>query len=138
MAGSLVAAMLQILSRTYFGSHGQKPLDQTQDAVRACIRYIDSNYMLDLNVEELARRFALSRSSFAALFPQMAGMPVKQYVNRRRIEQARKLCSVEGLPLREIARLVGYEDFSTFYRNFKKLTGVSPAEYRNEEAKNSN
>jgi len=38
---------------------------------------------------------------------------------------------VEEMPLREIATLVGYEDFSTFYRNFKKQTGKSPAEYRN-------
>lgn len=131
MAGSLIAAMLRILARTYFGGQRQDSMEKARDAVRACIRYIDFNYMLDLNVDDLAHRFALSRSSFAALFSEMAGIPVKQYVNMRRIEQAQNLCAVESLPLREIATLVGYDDFSTFYRNFKKITGISPAEYRN-------
>ena len=130
MAGSLITAMLRILARTYFGGQRQDSVKKAKDAVRACIRYIDFNYMLDMNVDDLAHRFALSRSSFAALFTQTAGMPVKQYVNHRRIHQAKNLCSIEDLPLREIATLVGYEDFSTFYRNFKKLTGMSPAEYR--------
>lgn len=130
MAGSLIAAMLRILARTYFGGQRQDSMEKARDAVRACIRYIDFNYMLDLKVDDLAKQFALSRSAFVALFTQVAGMPVKQYVNSRRIEQAKNLCSVEGLPLREIATLVGYEDFSTFYRNFKKLTGKSPTEYR--------
>ena len=131
MAGSLIAAMLRILSRTYFGGQRQDSMEKARDAVRACIRYIDFNYMLDLNVDDLARQFAMSRSSFVSLFTQVAGMPVKQYVNHKRIEQAKNLCAVEEMPLREIANLVGYKDFSTFYRNFKKLTGKSPAAYRN-------
>ena len=132
MAGSLIAAMLRILARTYFDGQRQDSMEKARDAVRACIRYIDFNYMLDLRVDDLARQFALSRSAFVALFTQVAGMPVKQYVNSKRIEQAKNLCAVEELPLREIATLVGYEDFSTFYRNFKKLTGKSPAAYRSE------
>ena len=132
MAGSLIAAMLRILSRTYFDGQRQDSTEKARDAVRACIRYIDFNYMLDLKVDDLARQFALSRSSFVSLFTQEAGMPVKQYVNCKRIEQAKNLCAVEEMPLREIAHLVGYEDFSTFYRNFKKLTGQSPAEFRSE------
>ena len=46
------------------------------------------------------------------------------------IEQAQKLCALPDVSVREIAHLTGYQDFSTFYRNFKKLTGQSPAEYR--------
>lgn len=130
MAGSLIAGMLRILARTYFGGQRQDSVEKAQDAIRACMRYLDFNYMLDLKVDDLARQFALSRSSFVQLFSQMAGMPVKQYLHHKRIEQAKNLCTVESLPIREIAQLVGYEDFSTFYRNFKKITGQSPAEYR--------
>lgn len=135
MAESLVAAMLRILARTYFGGRRQDSMEQARDVVRACMRYVDSNYMLDLTVDGLARQFAMSRSSFADLFAREAGVPVKQYVHRTRIRQAQNLCAVPTLSVREIAQLVGYGDFSTFYRNFKKITGLSPMEYRAEREK---
>jgi len=133
-AGSLIAAILVLLSRAYFsGQTGEQELEiisQSQDAVLACMHYIDANYMHDLKLDDLAKRFALSRSVFVLLFSQLAGMPVKRYINQKRIEQAMALCAVPSIPIKEISHLVGYQDLSTFYRNFKKLEGMSPAEYR--------
>lgn len=133
-AGSLIAAILILLSRAYFsGQTGEQELEiisQSQDAIVACMHYIDANYMHDLKLDDLAKRFALSRSAFVLLFSQMAGMPVKRYINQKRIEQATALCTVPSLSIKEISMLVGYQDLSTFYRNFKKQVGMSPAEYR--------
>ena len=126
-AGSLIAAILILLSRAYFsGQTGEQELEiisQTQEAIVECMHYIDANYMHDLKLDELAKRFALSRSVFVLLFSQMAGMPVKRYINQKRIEQAIALCAVPSLSVKEISVLVGYQDLSTFYRNFKKLAG---------------
>ena len=126
MAGHLVAAILRILSRCEVSS----PAPPVRDPVAACIRYIDANYMLPLTPETLARQFALSRSVLMEQFPKRAGMTVKRYLHHRRIRQAGKLLSTGAVSVREAARLVGYEDLSTFYRNFKKITGQSPNQHK--------
>lgn len=127
MAGHLVAAILRLLSRC------DKPETEppVRDPIAACIRYMDANYMLPLTPDSLARQFAISRSVLMEHFPKKAGMPVKQYLHHRRIHQAKKLLKTGSVSVRETAALVGYEDFSTFYRNFKKRTGQTPTEYKN-------
>jgi len=121
-----VAAVLRIVSRC----HAPIPEEPSADPIEACIRYIDANYMQPLTPDLLARQFALSRSALMERFPKATGCPVKQYLHRRRIEQAKKLLQTGKLSVREVSKLVGYEDFSTFYRNFKKHTSQSPAHYR--------
>lgn len=125
MAGHLVAAILRVLARC------DKPdTEPGADPIAACIRYIDANYMLPLTPDSLARQFAISRSALMEKFPKQTGLPVKQYLHHRRIEQATKLLATGSVSVREVAKLVGYEDFSTFYRNFKKLTGQSPSQHK--------
>ena len=126
MAGHLVAAILRILSRCDTPD-ADAPVS---DPIAACRRYLDANYMLPLTPDELAKQFAISRSALMARFAVETGMPVKRYLHHRRIHQAKKLLQTGSVSVREVARLVGYEDFSTFYRNFKKLTDQSPTQYK--------
>jgi transcriptional regulator GlxA family with amidase domain len=53
-----------------------------------------------------------------------------QYLQSLRIEQARKLLETTNTPLEKIVNAVGYEDMSSFTRLFKKMTGLSPSQYR--------
>lgn len=132
-AGSLAAAVLLILARAYFGDRPKRqeePLSRAKNAVQQCIRYVDGHYAESLSIDDLCRMAAVSRSVFVLAFTKATGMPVKRYINRKRIERARELCAIESLSIKEIASLVGYQDFSTFYRNFRKYTGFSPEEYR--------
>lgn len=135
MAGSLIAAILLVLARAYFSEpKAQKQLNDINmyhDAIISCKEYIDQNYMRNITLSELTKKFTLSRSAFCLLFPQIVGLPLKQYISERRIEQALSLSVVESLSLQEIAKMVGYEDYSTFFRNFCKIVGISPTQYRN-------
>ena len=124
MASHLVAAILRILSRAYVRHTQEDP-----DPISRAIRYIDANYMLELSLEGLSRQFALSRSAFAEGFRLRTGLPVKQYLHKKRMEQAGKLCAAGFVPTREVARMVGYTDFSTFYRQFQKHFGCAPSRY---------
>lgn len=126
MAGHLMAAVLRIVSRC----HAIVEEELTADPIDACIRYLDANYMLPLTPDTLARQFAISRSALMDRFPKRTGIPVKQYLHRRRIEQTVKLLKTGKVTVREAAKLAGYEDFSTFYRNFKKHTGQNPTQYK--------
>ncbi len=137
-AGSLVTAILLILARVYFGERPKRreeePLSRANSAVQQCIRYIDGHYAESLTIDDLCRMVAVSRSVFVLAFTDATGMPVKRYVNKKRIERAQELCAIESLSIKEIASLVGYQDFSTFYRNFRKYAGVSPEAYRQSDA----
>jgi len=133
-APSLIASALYVMSQAYAATPEQAERLRTAgsytDSLEACIRYIDRCYHRSLTADELCRKFAMSRSTFSLLFPQMAGMPLKRYITQKRIGEAALLAETTDLSFSEIASVVGYDDFSTFYRNFVKVTGLSPSAYR--------
>lgn len=131
-AASLVAAILCILSQGYFlGDAAQlQAVTEYSKAMEQCLRYIGAHFTEDLILEDTARKFGLSRSKFSLLFPQHTGMTFKRYLAKKRIDYAVTLIRSTELPIQEIARMAGYSDLSTFYRNFTKVTGVSPSAYR--------
>jgi len=135
MAENLISAILLILARAYYSVpavrrelHNVK--DDCYEAIMSCREYIDKNYMEDLCLSQLAKQFALSRSVLCMLFPKIVGRTLKRYLSEKRIEQAISLSKVENLSFQEISSLVGYEDYSTFFRNFQKIAGISPLQYR--------
>jgi AraC-like DNA-binding protein len=134
MAGNLIASMLTILARGYFTQpSAQKQLasiNEYHEIITACMENIDLNYMKPLTVSQLSKQFAISVSSFGFWFPEIAGITFKRYLNKKRIEHAIALTSINSLPFCEIAYLVGYKNNSTFYRNFIKIMGISPAKFR--------
>ena len=67
---------------------------------------------------------------FGLLFPRHTGTTFKRYLAQKRIGYAVTLLQSTDLPVRQIAAMVGYGDPSTFYRNFTKLTGRQPSDYR--------
>lgn len=100
--------------------------------IQRCLQHIDTNFDHPLTVDELVQISMLSKSTFYKAFEQYTGMSAKQYLAETRIKKAIQLMSISHIPLNEIARRVGYDDFSTFYRNFIRIKGVSPAQYRND------
>jgi len=131
-AGSLVAAILCVFSQGYFLGDRQQLQDVTRytHSLEQCLRYIDAHFTEDLSLEDTARRFALSRSQFSLLFPQHTGLTFKRYLSKKRIGYAITLLQTTDLPIQQIAAMAGYEDASTFYRNFTKVTGHAPSDYR--------
>jgi len=136
-APSLIASALYVISQAYAATpeHARNLLraGKYNDSMEDCIRYIDRNYHRPLTAEGLARQYAMSRSTFSVLFPRAAGMPLKRYITQKRIDQAALLAETTDLPFSEIASIVGYDDFSTFYRNFTRITGLSPSHYRDQK-----
>ncbi len=99
-------------------------------AVHAAVRYIDRHFFEDISVDGVAKSAGLSKSFFCRKFQEIAGVPPKRYITEKRMHEALKLIHGGELPLGRIAEDVGYQDFSTFYRSFHKMTGVSPSAYK--------
>lgn len=134
-APSIVESVLYLLAQSYYsqpsraGQFSEKVSCST--VLRQCIAYVDGHYKERLTVDDLTRRFGISRSAFCAVFPQIAGMPLRKYIAYKRIMEAQMLIrSRPEWSLSRVAAESGYEDLTTFYRNFLQITGVAPSRYR--------
>lgn len=87
----------------------------------------------DWNVDVLAEELSLSRSRFQHLYTDAFGTSVTQDLIRSRIQLASDLLKKNELSIDEIASACGYSSTSYFIRQFKKMTGQTPAQFRNEQ-----
>lgn len=129
---SYTVILLTLLARNYFENEQAHPVSYFEDDkqfVMHCIDYVEENFTDKLLLCEICKRFGISKSNFCALFKKITGYSFNSFVNRRRIKQATTLIN-GGYKIDTIAGLCGYNDFSTFYRNFKKITGVSPKDFK--------
>ena len=78
-----------------------------------------------------AERFAYSPSRFTALFRERTGFPPVEYSLRQRIRAACRLLDAEAFEVKEVAARVGFEDPLYLSRQFKRVMGIPPGEYRN-------
>lgn len=108
---------------------GQK--DHNDEAVKQAQEYIEQNYQEKLTVDELADRVAVSRRSFERRFKQATDNTVIEYLQRVKIEAAKRSFESTRKNITEVMFDVGYSDTKAFRNVFKKITGLTPVEYRN-------
>ena len=121
----LLEQLLISLSRRVHGT-GSTGANQ----LRRSLAYINSAYNTEIRIPSLAAMENLSTSRYNALFKQLMGISPTEYIIKLRISTASELLVGTDLPVKEIARLVGYSDPHFFSRIFKANTQTPPAEYR--------
>lgn len=134
-ASSLISSILYLLAQGYYqqpqNTSQLKELSNYSHSLLQCIEYIDQHYRESLSLAVITKQFGLSRSAFCSIFPQFTGLPLRQYIAQKRIHEAQMLIrSRPELRFEQIASLVGFEDNSSFYRNFLKITGMPPSKYK--------
>ncbi|QZY55644.1 response regulator transcription factor [Crassaminicella profunda] len=97
--------------------------------IHAIKEYILKNYHLDLKLEDLSYQFAISSYYLSKLFKQETGANFIEFLTEIRIEKAKKML-LDDIPIKEIYKKIGYSDPNYFSRVFKKITGVSPRNYK--------
>ena len=123
---SCVSALLSVYARVYFeGNAGTLLAEKNKQLVLHCIGYIKNHFDEDLTLSEMVRLSAMSKTCFCSLFTSITGTTFKDYLNRYRIEKAVEYIHQEE-KISTVCSRCGFNDFSTFYRNFKKYKGVSP------------
>lgn len=101
------------------------------EATMKALRYIQGHYQdVGVNMRDTARHVALSSSHFCTVFSQEVGMTFTEYLTKVRMEKARELLATTAMLSQDIATAVGYNDRHYFSYLFKKITGLSPIEYR--------
>lgn len=101
------------------------------DAVIASIQdWLQTHYSVANPIEEMVRRSGLPERSFKRRFAKATGYAPITYVQRLRVEEAKRRLERTRSPVDEISWRVGYEDPAFFRRLFRRITQLSPAAYR--------
>lgn len=120
--------VFQLLSR--FFKQGQSKIEMEDNRIAKTVLYIRKHLNEAIELEKLAEISCLSKDHFIRLFKKELGTTPLQYINQKKIEKAQLLLITEELAVKEIAFQLAFEDYSYFNRLFKKITDVTPQEYR--------
>lgn len=93
--------------------------------------FIENHFNEKIQVDELAEKFALSRRSLERRFKKATHNTISTYIQRVKIEAAKRSLEVSGDNVNEVMYGIGYSDEKSFRNTFKKITGISPIQYRN-------
>lgn len=107
---------------------GQK--QHGDEMVKKAQAYIETKLDEKISIEELSSRFAVGRRNFDRRFIKATGNTPVEYVQRVKIESAKKAFETSRKNINEVMYEVGYSDVKAFREVFKKITGMSPLEYR--------
>lgn len=102
--------------------------------LKRVLEIIDQDYGSNLNLEQLASAVYLSPSYLSYLFSTEIGKPFKTHLTEVRVEKAQELLRDISLKVYEVSERVGYSDTRYFGQVFKRVTGVTPLQYRNRVA----
>jgi transcriptional regulator GlxA family with amidase domain len=93
--------------------------------------FIEENVNSSIKIDDLVKLTALSRRSFIRKFKGATGNTPKDYIQRVKVEWARKKLEYENIDIQQISYFLSYKDSGTFSKIFKKHIGISPNAYRN-------
>jgi len=109
-------------------NHGDKEILKAQD-------YIEKSIHEKISTDELAKIAAIGRRSFERRFKQATNNSVLEYIQRIKVESAKRKFETSRENINEVMYDVGYTDTKAFRDLFKRLTGLTPMEYRNKYCK---
>jgi AraC-like DNA-binding protein len=109
-----------------------KPREMSSDTrVKSIINYIKTHIYEEITIEQLAKEACLSKDHFIRCFRQAMHETPMVYVTKRKIERAEMLLASTDMTVKAIALGLSFSDTAYFIRVFRKITGVSPTQYRN-------
>lgn len=98
--------------------------------IRTAKQYINDNYNTGISLESVSSHIGFNPAYFSSLFKKETGKNFMEYVMELRIQHAKQYLIQTEYTIDDIAREVGYTDLKYFSKLFKKLTGLSPSEFR--------
>ena len=135
MYALLLSFFEQVGTRCLQAQQEQIPSDphpehkSTKQMAEACL-FISHNCTNPLTLEDAANHMGVSKSHFAHLFKEFTGMTFLDFLTAERVNRAKALFRNSGTRIIDIAFDSGFSSISSFNRAFKKITGLTPSEYR--------
>lgn len=92
--------------------------------------YVDNNYDQDIKLQELADIAHMNATYFSTFFKKYNGLTLTEYIVRKRISRAMEYLKATDKTVLEISGLCGFNNSANFNKMFKKVTGITPTQYR--------
>lgn len=129
---ALLTQFLIYLSRNYMSDMLSDKISEKRKRnlvrLNQVLCYIDEHSAERISNKELADMMYLSEDRFGHLFRKNVGVPPQQYINEMRLQKAKELIQSTEHTITEIARMVGFQDYNHFGRQFLRFYGCTPRE----------
>ncbi|MEB9686071.1 AraC family transcriptional regulator [Bacillus thuringiensis serovar pingluonsis] len=103
---------------------------QYSKKISMSLDYIARNIYNDITVNSLANYIQINPSYLSDIFKQEVGITLKQYIQKERIEEAKRILTLTQYPVSRICHMLNFHDQSYFIKVFKKFTTMTPKQYR--------
>lgn len=132
MIGVLIRILIDIKKRY---QNNYTPEVHQNEIVAQIIQYINLHINQNIRLEDICEELHFSRSYVSTEFAKVMKVPVMTYIRYKKIIAASQKIAQGGVKINEVAEEYGFTEYSTFYRNYKKIIGRSPFLKSNEDNK---
>jgi AraC-like DNA-binding protein len=101
------------------------------ERIQAILRYLNNNLQKTISLDQIVKKFYISKNHLNVLFRKETGTTINQYIRIKRLVMARQEIQ-KGCTAEEAAYKVGFNDYSNFYRAYKAFFGITPSNKTNE------
>jgi AraC-like DNA-binding protein len=109
----------------------------SNDKINEIIQFINQNLTSHITLDLLSEKFYLNKYYISHMFAEKTGITISKYITNKRILFAKEKL-LEKTPVTQVYQAVGFSDYSSFYRAFKKTLGASPSSISKACLKNTN
>lgn len=128
--GELLELVVRRMRRYAKGSGRQVPVDTDHPEINAILRYLQQHFDTEISLQAMAQHVNMDENYLSSLFKRKTGDTFINYVQKLRVEEAKFYLEETDLAVAEIAERCGFANPSYFFKIFKRLTGVTPNEFR--------
>jgi len=127
---SMLYEIMANLYNDFYDDHQASAVDlQSFTTIIKLVRFIDDHIAEDLSLERLAAEVNFSKFYTCRVFKKYTGYTLNKYIVSKRIERSKVLLK-ESMSISDISKSSGFNNYSYFYKTFKKSYGINPAEYK--------
>lgn len=127
---SMIESLIQIINAS--SETDREQTDPGNSYFLKIIKYINTYYSQNISLKDVAKVVNLNPNYISQVFKKSAGTTFSHYLTNLRITQAEKLLTTTNFSINEISLQSGFNDYFYFSKVFKKCTGKTPSEYRNQ------
>ncbi len=137
MAWRFLGEIKRTHSRSLPGDVSVDPSRSNEARVQHFLAELNDNFFRPMTLDDIAKRLVMSKRTLTSLFRKHTGTSFLNYIQKLRIEHAKKLLRDSNRSIITISFECGFDNLSNFYRTFKNLTHCSPNEWRRKSKKSS-